>query len=273
MSTIINGIGRVGIRVAPTSGGGGYTTRTTAFAAATGITDTTILNALNTFDLGLISNGLDTKMKALYPFVGGDATKHSYNFINTSNFQITWNGGVSHSSFGVLFNGINGYGDTNLNQLTNMSLNNQGLTTYNNAINTSITTFGYSGIYNAGISVTHVGFIDNNGNITSRMSSAGGTALTHNINYNGMVTGNRILSNQEKLYKNGTLVSTSSNNSTSLQNFNYYIGALNNAGTGMAFPYSVRKCFFAIHEGLLDAEASTLYTLTQAFQTTLGRQV
>lgn len=254
-------------------GGVSYTARTIAFATATGITDTTVLGALNTFDLGLISNGLDTKMKAIYPFVGGDATKHSYNFINTSIFQITWNGGVSHSSFGVLFNGINGYGDTNLNQLTNMSLNNQGLTTYNNAINTSITTFGYSGIYNAGISVTHVGFIDNNGNITSRMSSAGGSALVYNTNYNGMVTGSRLLSNQEKMYKNGTLVSTSSNNSTSLGNFNYYIGALNNAGSGMAFPYSVRKCFFAIHEGLSDVQSSTLYSLIQAMQTTLNRQV
>jgi hypothetical protein len=250
-----------------------YTTRTTAFATATGITDTTILNALNTFDTGLISNGLDTKMKALYPFVGGTANTHKYNFMNPTNFQITWNGGVSHSSSGVLFNGTNGYANTNFNQLSNMSLNNQGLTTYNNLVDASSVVFGYSGIFNAGISVAHVGFINNNGNITTRMSSTGGTPLTHNVNYNGMVTGNRTLSNQEKLYKNGVLVSTSSNNSTSLQNFNYYIGALNNAGSGILYPYNVRKSLFAIHEGLTDVEASTFYNLVQAFQTSLSRQV
>ena len=59
-----------------------YTARTTAFATATGITDATILGALNTFDLGLISNSLDTKMKAVYPFLGGTASTHKYNFMN-----------------------------------------------------------------------------------------------------------------------------------------------------------------------------------------------
>ena len=78
-----------------------YTARTSAFAAATGITDTTILNALNTFDTGLISNGLDTKMKALYPFVGGTANTHKFNFMDARDtdaaFRLQFNGGYIHS--------------------------------------------------------------------------------------------------------------------------------------------------------------------------------
>lgn len=84
----------------------GYTSRTTAFASATGITDVTILGALNTFDLGLISNSLDTKMKALYPFVGGTATTHKYNFMDSRDlnaaFRLQFSGGFTHSSTGAL---------------------------------------------------------------------------------------------------------------------------------------------------------------------------
>jgi hypothetical protein len=95
-----------------------YTARTTAFIAATGITDTTIINALNTMDLSLISNGLDTKMKALYPFVGGTASTHKYNFMDARDlnaaFRLTFNGGWTHSSTGALPNGTNAVSYTHL---------------------------------------------------------------------------------------------------------------------------------------------------------------
>ena len=93
-----------------------YTTRTAAFAAATGITDATILGALNTFDTGLISNGLASKMKALYPFVGGTANTHKYNFMDARDLDVAFrgifNGGFAHSSNGILPNGTNAYFDS-----------------------------------------------------------------------------------------------------------------------------------------------------------------
>ncbi|HRC16037.1 MAG TPA: hypothetical protein PLY25_10185 [Bacteroidia bacterium] len=90
--------------------------RTIAFLAATGITDTTIANALNTMDLALIANGLDAKIQALYPYVGGTATTHKFNFMNPADtdaaYRITWFGGVTHDANGVTGNGLNGYGQT-----------------------------------------------------------------------------------------------------------------------------------------------------------------
>ena len=95
-----------------------YTARTTAFATATAITDTTILNALNTFDLGLISNGVDTKMKAVYPFVGGTSTTHKYNFMDARDldaaFRLQFSGGWVHSANGALPNGTNALANTYL---------------------------------------------------------------------------------------------------------------------------------------------------------------
>ena len=82
-----------------------YTARTLAFLAATGITDTTISNALNTMDIALIANGLDTKMKALYPFVGGTASTHKFNFMNAADtdaaFRLTFAGGGTRINVSV----------------------------------------------------------------------------------------------------------------------------------------------------------------------------
>jgi hypothetical protein len=77
----------------------GYLPLTTAWIAATSETNTTILNALNTFEAGLIANSLTGKFNALYPFVGGTSGKHSLNFIDTTTFQISF----FHSYFSLLF--------------------------------------------------------------------------------------------------------------------------------------------------------------------------
>ena len=111
-----------------------YTARTTAFIAATGISDTTIINALNTMDLSLISNGLDTKMKALYPFVGGTASTHKYNFMDARDldaaFRLTFSGGWTHSSTGAKPNGTNAYADTYLQPSVSLSQNSTHLSYY-----------------------------------------------------------------------------------------------------------------------------------------------
>jgi hypothetical protein len=107
------------------------TARTTAFLTATGITDQTIIDALNAMDNSLISAGLlpsgtgAGKIKALYPFVGATAGTHKFNFVDPRDldaaFRLTFNGGWTHNSNGVLPNGTNAYGDTFFNTLSNLS--------------------------------------------------------------------------------------------------------------------------------------------------------
>jgi len=67
--------------------GPSYGTLTTAWIAATGETDLTILGALNTLESDLTTYGLTAKMKALYPMVGGTAAKHKYNFMDAMQIQ------------------------------------------------------------------------------------------------------------------------------------------------------------------------------------------
>jgi hypothetical protein len=50
-----------------------------AFIAAASITDSTQQSAIDTLVKSLKSANIWTKMKALYPFVGGTATTHKFN--------------------------------------------------------------------------------------------------------------------------------------------------------------------------------------------------
>jgi len=103
----------------------GYLPLTLAWIAATSETDTTILNALNTFEASLIANGMNTgDLIAYYPMVGGTQTKHSYNFMNTALYQLTFFSGWTHSSTGALPNGTNAYANTGINASTVFTQNN-----------------------------------------------------------------------------------------------------------------------------------------------------
>lgn len=90
-----------------------------AFLTAAGIIDATITNAINNLVVGLKGASLWTKMKAIYPFVGGTATTHKFNLKDPRDldvaYRLTFFGGLTHSINGVEGNGTNGYGDTHLN--------------------------------------------------------------------------------------------------------------------------------------------------------------
>ena len=82
------------------------------FLNATGITDDTIINSLNTLVVSLKSNGLWSKMLAVYPFVGATADTHKYNLVDAQDtdaaFRITWGSGITHSSDGIQLSGAGG---------------------------------------------------------------------------------------------------------------------------------------------------------------------
>ena len=255
-----------------------YTSRTTAFATATGITDTTILNALNTFDTGLISNGLDTKMKALYPFVGGTANTHKYNFMDARDsdaaFRLVFSGGITHDTNGALGNGVNGSGNTFLNPFTTLTNSNLHLSWYSRTASTV-------GVYSSEMTPDMAYGVGSNW-VTIRVNNkapgyacfaagndGGGSTVGASITNNGFFLGSETSSNLRKIYKNGTLSATNTvTDTTSLSNVNL------NFWGGTSQNYSANNCAFAsIGSGLTDGEATTLYNLVQAMQTSLSRAV
>lgn len=242
-----------------------------AFITAAGITDLTQQGAINTLVVDLKGYSIWTKMKAIYPIVGGTASSHAVNLKTPGTYNLTFASGMTHSSTGMVGNGTTGYGNSNLTPSTALTLNSTHISFYSR---TSTITNGQRdmGAYpngdlpcvalgtNTGVEISD--HYDFNQRISASIASANGF-------YNGL----RTTSTSHKLFRNGTQIGVNTNiNTQSLPNINIFICGINTAPLGIQ--YSTKQCAFAsIGDGLTDTEAANFYTAVQAYQTTLGRQV
>jgi hypothetical protein len=252
-----------------------------AFLTAAAITDPTITSAIDTLVVQLKADGIWTKMKALYPFVGGTATTHKYNLKDpldtNAAFRLVFNGGWTHSANGALPNGTNGYADTFLNPSISLAQNSTHLSYYSrtNALNTTQLEMGVFPIP-AGIGSSCFGISSSFapiGHFRNRVSTS--TASTGYIptDTRGLFVSNRTISTQQKVYKNGVLEETANINSNGIANLNIVVAGIR-ITTATVSDFSVKQvAFSSIGDGLSDTEAANFYTAVQAFQTTLGRQV
>lgn len=247
-----------------------YLPLTTAWIAATLETDTTILNALNTFEAGLDANSLKPKFNAIYPFVGGTNTKHAFNFMNTSTFQLTFMGGWTHNANGAL-PAINGYAITGIIPSTHLLLNNNHLSSYIGTISNNGSDIG---AFTFATPPTRVLELDTRtGGLFRYFGNDGTTLSVATADNRGWSLGTRTSSSVRTIYKNGVNVATDSVVSVGLPLVGIYLGTRNVDGAASAPSSSARHQFDSIGSGLSSGDASTLYTLIQAFQTSLSRQV
>ena len=105
-----------------------------AFFTAAGITDTTQKTAVTTLVTDLKAANIWTKMKALYPFVGGTAAQHRFNLKDPraldAAYYLTFIGGGTHSATGYLPNGTTAYADTKLSPLARLTLDSTHISSY-----------------------------------------------------------------------------------------------------------------------------------------------
>ncbi len=253
-----------------------YGTLTTAWIAATGETDTTILSALNTLESDLSTYGLTSKIKALYPFVGGTATKHKYNFMDARDldaaFRLVFNGGITHSSNGITGNGTNAYANTFFNVLTYLNKNNSHLSIYvrNNSNLGSPYDMGCCDFPLMNINPTYL--ISRYSSNTAYFGIADDTYGTNASSTDsiGFWCGSKNGSTTQKLFKNSSIYATGTS-SGDLSNKELFICAAN--ADGASFYTDKNYALASIGDGLTDTEAANFYTAVQTFQTTLGRQV
>jgi hypothetical protein len=234
------------------------------FLGATNIQDATITSAVDTLVQGLKTDGVWSKLKAVYPFVGGTATTHKFNLANAldedSAFRLAFSGGITHSSNGALGNGTNGYANTFIAPLTNLSQNNVSVNIYSRTDGNGGADFGCPDF---------LGYLKTAGKQYFKLNQNTSFSIaTNSIASTGLFSFIRTNSTQESLYKNGSLVETFNKNSvTPNAQTMYLLGYRSNE-------YSNRQFAFAsIGDGLTPTETSNLYTRVQAFQTTLNRQV
>jgi len=261
------------------AGGIGLDPDAQAFLSAAGITDATITTAIETLVLDLKGFGLWTKMKALYPFVGGTASTHKFNLKDPQDtnaaFRLVFSGGWTHSATGALPNGTNAFADTFLTPSVSLS-SSLSMSFYSRTnLNTGLDQIDFGSIaspdffylstqYNASGLVNK--FF---GRCTSGSIAVDVTNLdARGFYYIGKQTNSGLAL---RGFKNGVLVDSKTGAGNN-PNLPIYIGACNFNGSA-SFYTNRQSAFASIGDGLTDTEAANFYTAVQAFQTTLGRQV
>lgn len=224
----------------------------------------------NTFVLTGKSSGWWSSIVAIYPFIGGTAASHAINAKSPGTYNITWNGTLTHSSYGVTGDEATGYGNTGI------------------LASTVLAQTGHIAEY-VGTKARLGSRIDVGAYSTSESSYITFASLATSYVANGRWCGNEfglnanaargryILNRQSSssiylMYNGvkGTVNTTSI--SSSAPGYNIYISALNNSGTASLFS-SPQFRLVSIGGALTDSQCSSLDTAMQALQVSLGRSV
>jgi len=241
--------------------------------ASGGTTDATIEAAVDTLFTDLKSNGLYSKMILFYPFVGGTSGSHSVMGIRTSGstYDLSMVGGMTHGVSGSTGNGTNSgmntqYDSSNLpvDRAMGAYISSADLTPHydmgggSGNQNVIITSYGAGGLGYIGFGAyktydpTIVGD-RNGGNIVGTIT---GTT------YNG--------------WKNGTQVITNSTGANDRSNKYLSLlcdNRLNIPSFSTTESSSSTMSFAFYSQFLTNTEATTLSTIINTFQTSLGRNI
>jgi len=261
----------------PYSFGVAYDPDAQAFFTASGLTGATNLNAVNQLVLDLKAASIWTKMKAIYPFVGGTAALHKWNLKDPQDtnaaFRLVFSGGWTHSSTGALPNGTNGYADTFLNANTALQQFSHHHAFYHNTDNSGTGLRSMGGAQSVSSS-----------NFRTTIESSGATLTFRDlaiINSETPVTANtlrgfrassRTANNNMFIVKaDGTSTTpTTTTTTNALPSLTCYLAAHNSSGT--AANYAIMSiAFHSLGDGLSAAEGLSLRNAVLTYNTTLGR--
>lgn len=243
------------------------------FTANTTITSDADKNAINDFYLGLKSDGVYTKIKAMYLPIWGSASSSKWNLVNPLDtngaFRLTFATGFTFSSSGMTPNGTSAYANTFLSPSAFYSTN-MHLSFYSRT-----STIGNV----ADMGSSQIVVNTNYSQLAVARTSIWGQTTNGLVNYLsqanalGFFIGQKLTNSSRKVFRNGVVNnSTTTTDSNPLPNTNIYICALNDNGTP-AF-YSSKQCSFAsIGDGLTDTDASNFHTRVNTLMTFFGINV
>lgn len=246
-----------------------------AFISATGITDDTQQYAIIALVNDLKTYGLWSKMKAIYPFIGGTASTHKFNLKDPRDldvaFRLTFSGGWTHSSTGALPNGTTGFADTFYNLSLNSTTSNVSAGIYSR-VNSILAGADFGGV-DAGFNGTQVFLKDLS---STTLFCANNFATNGSGNFIPDTRGFFVIIkeniNSQKMFRNGTQIRQSATTGNTAPNVNVVLGARRSNVT--VNNYNSREHSFTfLGDTLTATEITDLYTIVQAYQTSLSRQV
>jgi hypothetical protein len=248
------------------------------FITNAAITDTTQKAAIDKLVVDLKGYGIWSKMKAIYPFIGGTSTQHKYNLKDPRDldaaFRLVFNGGWTHSTTGALPNGTNGYADTFYNPFIQKTVDDDAhICVYsrtNSLLPNNVDIGGQGSSYQilslrrSDVAGNSYFGINTNASFVVLNADTDTAAM-----YLGTRTGTTITG-----WRNSTKVGTTVSAALVRPNLNFILSGYNSNGSILGGWYSNRQQALAsIGDGLTDTEAANYYTAVQAFQTTLSRNV
>jgi hypothetical protein len=256
-------------------GASGFDEDAINFLNAAGIEDTTQRYAINTAVRDLKNANIWGKLDAAYPIVGSTATTQKYNLRNPQDtdgaHRLEFYGGITHSSNGFAGNGSNAYADTNYS--TNLLNTGNSHICFYQRFNFTPSGGGDidMGAFNEGT--------PGDGTFLAAQVVSGltrGRMFRNAADYSQsdprgffMITDNA----DTRLFRNGVKLTTIANSGTTSAG-NIFLSAMNRIALPGAGYYTPGNYAWAsIGDGLTDTQASDYYTIVQAYQTTLGRQV
>lgn len=241
------------------------------FTANTAITSATDKTAINTFYLGLKSDGIYNKIDAMYLPIWGSASASKWNLINpldnNTAFRLTYSTGWTFSSGGMT--PVNAYANTFLNpSVLPIPVNDIHISFYSrtNVTPAPSTDIGCWTNPSANYTLLALG---------TTLGSYAGLQQTSFADYpvfvdadsRGLYVATRTSNNLSSIYKNGTLKDTSAQLSTGNGNNTFFIGS----GNGNSSNYSTKQCCFSsIGRKFTDTQAANFSNRVNTLMTYFG---
>jgi hypothetical protein len=245
-----------------------FDTDAQAFITAAAITDTTQQAAINTLVVDLKGYSIWTKMKAIYPMVGGTSSTHKWNLKDPRDldaaYRLVFNGGWTHSSTGALPNGTNAWANNYLVAQGTLALNSTHVSAYSRT-NTNILAPAIGNV--TGAVQGEISMWLNYANATYLRINSANISSTPNFDSRGMFIGNRVNSTQVNLSIRGTQTTFSQNSDT------LYSAVMQLGGVSPNNFDNKQLAFASFGDGLTAQNMTDLTTIVNAFQTALSRNV
>lgn len=245
-----------------------------AFIQAANITDPTQISAINYLVKELVDNNLMSKFRVIYPMIGGDATKHSYNLVDTELFQLTFIGGWTHGANGALPNGVNAYATTGF--IPSTIAENSIHFSYYSRTNSQITDELVMGSNSsASLPATYLRIRDALNQTQSYSSGIGTNQPTafNTLDSRGLFMGNFQSDTLRQVLRNKTILNQNTvNQALGKTTQPIFLGSYNNNSVPLTF--TDKECAFAtVGNGMSNVEQNLFYDIVQAYQTILSRNV
>jgi hypothetical protein len=235
------------------------------------------IDAVNNMVKAMVANGIWSKMKAVYPIIGGTAAAHKYNLVDPRDADAAYRlsflgGGWTHSSSGATPNGTTSYANTFVLPSTAFSANTNLHLSFYSRTNDLTNGYELGASYDSLSSrMQLIARFVTGGIANASLGSLISTAVPNSLGFY-MLNSN---STNVQLIKNGIVLNTG----TATTNIALYTGTntiilCGERRSSTITAFSSKQCAFSsIGGGFSQQEAKALSIIVQAYQTKLGRQV